>query len=242
MSDAAAALDPRTPVVVAVGQVEQRDADPATALEPTALLAEAARAAAADSGSERLLGALDTVAVIRILSWRYRDPAALVAAELGIAPRRTIETDDGGNYPQALLNRACLEIRAGTADAVLIGGAESWRTRTAARATGAELPWTHQGDDVAPTESITNAQPLAHPGEWARGVMMPIEIYPLFDNALRAAEGWGVDEHRDRLAELWSGFSEVAATNPHAWIRRAYTPAEVREATPENRMVGFPYT
>lgn len=242
MPDAVAALDPRTPVVVAVGQVDQHEDDPGAALEPTALLAEAARRAAADSGSERLLDALDTVAVVRILSWRYRDPAALVAADLGITPTRTIETDDGGNYPQALLNRACLEIRAGTADAVLIGGAEAWRTRTGARKVGADLPWTHQDESVDPTELIANTEPLGHPGEWARGLMMPIEHYPLFENALRAAEGWTIDEHRDRLARLWSGFSEVAATNPHAWIQRAYSPAEIREATPSNRMVGFPYT
>ncbi|QXC63173.1 acetyl-CoA acetyltransferase [Aquihabitans sp. G128] len=242
MPAAAAPLDPRTPVVVAVGQVEQRGDDPATALEPTALLAQAARAAAADSGSDRLLASLDTIAVIRILSWRYRDPAALVAAELGISPRRTIETDDGGNYPQTLLNRACLEIQAGTADTVLIGGAEAWRTRSASRKAGTELAWTQQGDDVAPTAVVANAEPLAHPGEWARKVMMPIEIYPLFENALRAREGWTIDEHRDRLARLWAGFSEVAATNPHAWIQQAFSPAEVREATPRNRMVGFPYT
>jgi acetyl-CoA C-acetyltransferase len=242
MSNATAGPDPRTPVLVAVGQVNQRVDDPTDALEPTALLAEAARRAAADSGSDRLLAALDTVAVIRILSWRYRDPAALVAAELGITPRRTIETDDGGNYPQTLVNRAALEIRAGRADAVLIGGAETWRSRTTSRKAGTDLGWTKQADDVAPTESITNAEPLGHPSEWARRVMMPIEIYPLFENAHRAAEGWTVDEHRDRLADLWAGFSEVAATNPAAWIQKAHTPAEIRDATPTNRMVGFPYT
>lgn len=242
MPDATSALDPRTPVVVAVGQVDQRVDDPADALEPTALLAQAARAAADDAGTGRLLEVLDTIAVIRILSWRYRDPAALVAAELGISPRRTIETDDGGNYPQALLNRACREIQAGTADAVLIGGAEAWRTRTGARKAGADLAWTHQDESVVPTELVANAEPLGHPGEWARGLMMPIEIYPLFENALRAAEGWTIDEHRDHLARLWSGFSEVAAANPHAWIQRSFSPAELRDATPSNRMVGFPYT
>ncbi|MBA3282139.1 MAG: acetyl-CoA acetyltransferase [Acidimicrobiia bacterium] len=242
MADATASLDPRTPVVVAVGQVEQRTDDPTRAVEPTALLARAARQAETDSGSRELLATLDTVAVIRILSWRYRDPAALVAAELGISPRRTIETADGGNYPQTMLNRACLEIQAGTADAVLIGGAEAWRTRTSARKAGMAQDWTRQHDTVAPTEAVTNPQDLAHPGEWARKVMMPIEIYPLFENALRAAEGWSIDEHRDRLAQLWSGFSEVAATNPHAWIQQAYSPAELRDPTPANRMVGFPYT
>ena len=242
MSPGHAALDPRTPVVVAVGQVEQRTTDLAGALEPTALLAEAARTAGADSGSDHLLAAVDTVAVIHILSHRYRDPGALVAAELGIAPSRTIATDDGGNYPQALLNRACAEILAGTSDTWLIGGAETWRTRQAARAQATWLDWTVQEDDVAPTEAVTNHQPLSHDGEWARGVVLPASIYALFENAYRAERGWTIDEHRDRLAQLYAGFSEVAVANPHAWIREPWTAAEIREASPRNRMVGFPYT
>lgn len=239
MTDPTTTLDPHTPVIVAVGQLEQRAAEPATAAEPTMLLAEAARLAGADSGSARLLGAVDTVAVVRIFSNRYSDPGALVAAELGISPQRTIETDEGGNFPQSLANRAALEIQAGQSDVWLIGGAEAWRSRTAAKAAG---HWTTQDPDQQPTERVTNGEKLIHPNEMARRVIMPIEFYPLFENALRAAQGWTIDEHRDRLARLWARFSEVAATNPHAWIQRAYTPAEVREATPDNRMVGFPYT
>src|SRR3569623_1303250 len=72
---------------VAAGQAEQR-VEPADALEPAALLAEAARAAQADSGSDRLLAALDAIAVIHIVSKHYRDPAAVVAAALGISPAR----------------------------------------------------------------------------------------------------------------------------------------------------------
>lgn len=242
MAPGSAALDPRTPVIVAVGQVDQRVDQPTDALEPTALLAEAARVAAADAGTAALLGAIDTAAVIRILSHRYRDPAALVAAEVGMAPRRTIETDDGGNYPQSLLNRACREIQAGTSDAWFIGGAESWRSRTSAKKAGTDLGWTTQPDAVAPSELVTNHEPLAHPGEWARQIFLPIEIYPLFENAWRAARGWTIDEHRDRISALYARFSEVAARNPHAWIQRPFTAAEVREATPDNRMVGFPYT
>lgn len=242
MAERTASLDPRTPVLVAVGQVDQRIDDPLAAKEPVALLADAARAAQTDAGTDRLLAALDTVAVIRILSTKYRDPGVLVAQELGIEPRRTVATDDGGNYPQTLINRACADIAAGDADAVLIGGAEAWRTRSAGRRDDLDLGWTVQGDDIEPTAVVMNDEPLAHPGEWARGVMMPIEIYPLFENALRAAEGWTTDEHRDRLAQLWSGFSSVAAKNPNAWIQRSFTPQEIREATPDNRMVGFPYT
>lgn len=242
MSQGQPALDPRTPVVVAVGQVEQRTTDLAGALEPTALLAEAARQAQSDSGSSRLLGAVDTLAVIHILSHRYQDPGALVAADLGIEPARTIATDDGGNYPQTLLNRACAEISAGRSDAWLIGGAETWRTRQAARAQGTWLDWTVQDEAIAPTEAVTNHLPLSHDGEWARGVVLPASIYALFENAYRAAQGWTIDEHRDRLAALYAGFSQVAVANPHAWIREPWSAEEIREPSPRNRMVGFPYT
>ncbi|MEZ5183894.1 MAG: acetyl-CoA acetyltransferase [Acidimicrobiales bacterium] len=242
MAPGAAALDPRTPVIVAVGQVEQRTTDLAAALEPVALLAAAAAEAQADSGVVGLLDAVDTVAVIRILSHRYRDPARLVAALTGMAPARTLETDDGGNFPQTLLNRACAEIAAGASTTWLIGGAEAWRTRSAARSAGVDLGWTVQGDDVAPTEQVANPAPLFHPNELARGVVAPSSVYAIFEHALRAQEGWTIDEHRDRLAALWAGFNEVAVGNPHAWIREPWTAERIREATPDNRMVGFPYT
>jgi len=41
---------------------------------------------------------------------------------------------------------------------------------------------------------------------------------------------------------VWSRFAAIAAENPHAWIRQAYTPAEIATPTPENRLVSTPYT
>jgi acetyl-CoA C-acetyltransferase len=182
------------------------------------------------------------------LSHRYEDPAAALAAELKVSPRRTIQTDDGGNFPQTILNRACREILSGESTTWLIGGAETWRTRNAYRKAEQDPPWVDlsalpaEGSERPSGERMQNKEGLAHWGEWARDLYLPIEIYPLFENAWRAANGWSIDEHRDRISELYAGFSEVAAGNPHAWSRQAYTAAEIREPTPENRMVGFPYT
>jgi acetyl-CoA C-acetyltransferase len=222
--------------------VEQRTTDVDAALEPTALLAEAVRAAANDAGTDRLTSAIDTIAVIQILSHQYRDPAASVAEQTAMAPTRTIATDEGGNYPMALLNRACREIQAGTSDAWLIGGAETWRTRQAVRAAGGRLGWTVQGDDVSPSEHLTNGRAIFNDAEATCGALLPAIAYALFENALRAAEGWTIDDHRDRIAHLYAGFSEVAVDNPHAWIREPWDAARIREATADNRMVGFPYT
>jgi acetyl-CoA C-acetyltransferase len=236
-------LDPRTPVLVGVGQLNVRVDRGEEAREPTTMLAEAARLAAADAGgaADRLLAGLDTVAVVDILSWRYRDPAALVAAEIGADPARRGYTVAGGNYPQTLLSRAAVDIQAGAADAVLIGGAEAWRTRTAARKVGADLAWTSQGDDVAPTELLGDQTPLAHPDEIARGIFMPVQLYPIFESAVRAASGRDQAEHQQVVAELWARFSAVAATNPHAWIQEARTADEIRTPGPDNRMIGHPY-
>src|SRR5690606_27455937 len=99
------------------------------------------------AGSAAITGA-DAVHVVGLLSWRYRDPGALVAQRLGASPRDTTLSGMGGNTPQSLVNDACLAIQAGEADLVLLTGAEAWRTRSAARAAGADLSWTVQGDDV----------------------------------------------------------------------------------------------
>ena len=67
----------RTPVIVAVGQVNDRPADPNDGLEPLALMVAALRAAEADAGPRAgapLLGDLDSLAVRgRFLEYKYGD-------------------------------------------------------------------------------------------------------------------------------------------------------------------------
>ena len=53
-------VDPRTPVIVGVGQVENRVDRGADEVEPGELIARAAEAAAADSGGRGVLAALET--------------------------------------------------------------------------------------------------------------------------------------------------------------------------------------
>ena len=53
--------------------------------------------------------------------------------------------------------------------------------------------------------------------------------------------GRSVDEHQRHVSELWARFAAVAADNPNAWSRTAYSPEEIRTVSPDNRMVCFPY-
>jgi acetyl-CoA C-acetyltransferase len=236
-------VDPRTPVLVGTGQLSHRVDRGEAPLEPVDLIVEALRRAATDSGAgaAAVTGA-DTVHIVSLLSWRYRDPGLLVAGRLGASPGRTTLSGVGGNSPQTLVNRACLDIQAGRSDLVLLGGAEAWRTRTRARKDDAKPAWTVQGDDVPQAEASTEDVAMTAPGEMARGVVMPVQVYPVFEQAIRIGLGRTIDEHNVAISELWSRFSEVAATNPHAWIQKRYSPEEIRTPSPDNRMVGLPYT
>lgn len=238
----ASGLDPRLPVLVGVGQVNQRVDRGEPAVEPAELMAEALRRAAADAGAPAALAEADSIRVILELSWRYRNPGAAVAERIGAQPRETACTVMGGNYVQTLVNLTAREIQEGHTDLALLTGGEAWRTRTAAKSAGADLGWTVQDESVPLPRIIGTDEPLGHPHEFSRGVVMPVHVYPMFDIALRANDGLTPDEHRRKISELWSRFSEVAADNPNAWIQQRFTPEEIAEPTPDNRMIGFPYT
>ncbi|HWW44029.1 MAG TPA: acetyl-CoA acetyltransferase [Acidimicrobiia bacterium] len=233
--------NPRTAVIVGVGQAEQRVDDPAAAREPIDLLGDAVRAAETDTGAA-VLARVDTVAVVSIVSWAYPDPGALLARRLGLpTPRRTMTTTVGGNSPQLLVNILVPAIERGDADVVLLGGAECVHTRwRARREPKAWLTWP-QADDPPCADVVGDDRAGSSDYELAHGAAAPTLVYPLFETALRAAAGRTVDEHQVAVSELWSGFSAVAAENPHAWSRQAFTPAALRTPTPDNRMITFPY-
>jgi acetyl-CoA C-acetyltransferase len=190
-------LDPRTPVIVGVGQVNQREEAPD--VEPVDLMALAARQAA----DPRVLQALDSIRVVNLLSWRYRDPGLLLGARIG-ANASTMYTGIGGNTPQSLLNQACLDIQRGRADAVLLAGGETWRTRMRLRAKGLRPNWTRQDETVAVPPGGEGSVPMSGPGEDRIGLDRPAFVYPMFDQALRIAEAEAIDDHRRRIGRLWA--------------------------------------
>ena len=229
-------LDPRTPVLVGYGQVSQHDSDPS--VEPVDLMERAARAAV----DPRVLEAVDSVRIVNLLSWRYRNPGVLLAERIGATGAEGRYTSIGGNVPQSLVNQACLDIQAGSVDTVLIAGAETWRTRTKVRAAGGKLHYTQQDDSVPVPHGADDEFVLAGPVELRIQLDRPSYVYPMFEQALRISAGETPDEHRRRIGELWAGFSTVAQGNPHAWSRNPVTAEEISEPSESNRMISWPYT
>jgi acetyl-CoA C-acetyltransferase len=237
------AVDPRTPVIAGVGQLTLRTDNPADALEPAAMMAEAALAAERDTSARgSLLQAADTIAAVSILSWRYPDPAAELARRIRATPARTVLSTVGGNSPQLLVNELAARIATGGVRVALIAGAETMYSRQRARREPrVHLEWT-QPDDPPCADVIGDSRAGTNDYEMAHAAAIPTQVYPLFETALRSDAGRTVDEHQQHASALWSHFAAVSAANPYAWTTTAFTPDEIRTVSPDNRVVGFPYT
>lgn len=228
----------QTPVIVGVAQLEQRIQDYTEGKEPADLMIDAVRAAAADTGNPSILKEATSVRVIRGI-WPYRNPGRYVADALDLPNAESVLTPFGGNYVQTTTNVSCLDIQAGTHDVVIITGAECGNMQAKARRVGTRPEW--QKLEGTPDRMIGEDKPMSHEYELAAGIQAPIQFYPMFETALRHALGHGVAEHQQHIAQLWAGFSAVAAGNPHAWIRNRLSAEEIGTPGPNNRPVSFPY-
>ncbi|OBK10333.1 acetyl-CoA acetyltransferase [Mycobacterium asiaticum] len=233
-------VDPSTPVLIGYGQVNHRDeVDPSQpSIEPIDLMVSASRQAA----DARVLEAVDSIRVVHMLSAHYRNPGQLLGERLGMSTFTAGYSNVGGNTPQSLVNQACLDIQHGRTSVVLISAAETWRTRNELKKQGARLVWTEQDNSVPMPEVAGDDVPMAGDAEIRIKLDRPSYVYPIFEQALRIANGESAEEHLNRVSELWARFSAVAVDNPNAWIRRPVTAQEIREASPQNRMISWPYT
>jgi acetyl-CoA C-acetyltransferase len=229
--------NPRTPVLVGVGQTVYRSKDLNEAKEPVLMMLDAVREAERDTGA-RLLADVQSVRVIRGV-WSYENPARYVAEEIGAPGAQTVGTLFGGNQVQAVVNRTALEILAGDFDLVLLTGAENGYNASKARKTGVELP--SMDLPGRPDLMIGSQKPEHHDVEVAKGIRQAIQVYPMYENAIRHHNGESMAAHIERVSELWSRFNDVGLRNPNAWIQTNYTAEEIRTPSEMNRPVSFPY-
>ena len=243
-----AGLDPRTPVLVGVAQFTDRDSAPADALSPLDLLARVGTAAIADSGGQGI--AVDTLAVVRLFAdsspafrapfGSYTNLPKSLANRLGQSPRMQIYGPVGGNTPQMFVNMFAERIRTGEAEVALIAGCEALRSQAKAQKAGLTLDWSDDPGGVP--ETLGKEVQMISRHELAHGVAMPVNVYPLFENALAAHYGETPVAHRRRIGDLMARFTRVAATNPYAALPIERTADALIEPTADNRYIGYPYT
>ena len=233
------AVAPNTPVLVGVAAVQQRIEEAGLGLEPVELMIAALKQAAEDAGSGELLRRADRIEVPKGL-WNYSDPARLVAAAIGAEQAHTVLAEIG-ILQQTMINRACNSIAGGACHIVLVTGAEAKYRALRGQIAGVEIAETAQ-QDIEPDTTLQPAAELWSTVESDTGLGMPVGFYAILDSALRAAQGMSVAEHRDRMAALYADFSAIAAANENAWLREPVDAALIREHSPRNRMLAFPYT
>jgi acetyl-CoA C-acetyltransferase len=231
-------MNPRTPVLVGVGQYLNHIENLDQACEPVEMMLKAARLAAADTDAGTVLAQVQSVRVIRGI-WRYQNPARWIADRIGVPGVETLGTLFGGNQVQAVVNRTALEILNCELDVALIAGAENGYSAGKARQAGVKLPVQDAPGDY---DVLVGAQkPEHHEYEEAQGIRTAIQVYPMYENAIRHHRGETIDEHLHRVSELWSRFNDVAQQNPNAWIQKNVTAEEIRTASETNRPISFPY-
>ncbi|MFZ4746072.1 MAG: acetyl-CoA acetyltransferase [Sphingomonas sp.] len=227
----------RIPVIVGVGQVNDRPSDPAAGLDSAGLMAAALRAAEIDAGGSWLTD-IDSLAVVDQISFRELNPIAPgLAAAIGARPSFCEQTKmASGDSPVRLLNEAANRIGAGEIRVAAVTGGEALRTAAQRRAA-------EQGTDVASqnaTRSMSSRRAPSFRGRY--GLVAPVDVYPLYENAGRAAYGQTLADAQAETGAMWSRFADIADANPGAWIHRPMSSAAIVEPTADNRPIAHPYT
>jgi acetyl-CoA C-acetyltransferase len=224
--------------------------DATTAPDPASLRYHAARAALADSGTAgALAAAIDQVLVIRTMSdsvpgapqpfGRCANPPGTLATDLGFGQVKAIYSVVGGDQPQAVVNQAAEAIFAGEARAVLIAGSEATAALKTALRKGVMLDWSRSTD--AAFEDRGLGKRLLSPYDIANGLGAPTQTYPAFEHALRARMGLDRQAYAALMAELWAGFSKVAAANPFSQFPVQRSIDFLMTPSSENYPVADPY-
>lgn len=225
------ALDPdRIPVIVGVGQYNDRPDEPEEGLNSLELMIRALELADSDAGGNWVKD-VDHLTAIAQRSWpdlgdvstRICDHFDAVPGFRGMTPRAK------GDAPVRLLNKAANLVRAGEIKIAAVVGGEGLRTaaQLAKKRGVAARSLFSPGGDTAYREKY--------------GLVTPADLYALYENAGRAAYGQSLAEGQNETADIWTTFAEVARQNEGAWIRDGATRADILNASARNRPIAHPF-
>ncbi len=230
--------DPNTPVLVAAAAVQQREEAAGEGQEAVELMVAAVKKAADQAGAPALLSRAQRIEVPKGM-WHYSDPARLVAEGIGATQAESVLAEIGVSQ-QTVISRACTSIADGEAEVVIVAGGEAKYRALRAQIEGVELTETDQ-QGAKPDIYLTPDAELWSEVESAAGLGMPVGFYAIMDSALRHAQGLSVGEHRDQMAAQYEQFSQIATANPDAWVSEPVEAAFIRDHSPKNKMLAFPY-
>jgi acetyl-CoA acetyltransferase len=238
------------PILVGVGDIINRNLGVHHAAEPAELMLDAISIALQDTGlSTQLIADLrtniDSIDLVRTWTWPYPDLPNLLAERLGAKPNYTYCSPHAGNQPAKLVDEAARRIAKGKTKLAIVTGGEALASLAACAKAGVMPPpnWT-------PIEKPVTQVFAPSISEMATGIGAkhtigaPIQVYPLFENGLRARRGQSLEDNNTESAKLYAEFAQVANRNPLAWSfpRIAETEDTIGRVTSKNRMICSPCT
>src|ERR1700733_1529365 len=227
------------PVIIGVGQVNDRDEQnkASLGLDSLGLMEAALQAADRDAGGG-WLRRLDSLGVVDQISYpELGDVSVPLAERVGATPGICYKSGyASGDSPLLLLNEAANRIGAGDIKVAAIVGGEA--LRTAARRAAASGPSGVSADNAVRAVAMRRGPSYRH----RYGLIAPVDVYPLYENAGRAAYGQTLAQGQAESAAIWARFSEVAESNPGAWLRRRVSADEIKTVSAANRPIAFPYS
>jgi acetyl-CoA C-acetyltransferase len=225
----------RQPVIVATGQVAEREA----LTSPVELMVRAAEEAFGSAPGMR--DRIEQVSVVNVVTGSDPAPASSLARLVGLRPRRCETTTVGGNSAQWLVNRAAEAIWSGDLDAALIAGGEAQRSAHISKSSrpGGGRPEPHAAE---PEAVVGDERPGFGEAEMNAGLLAPVHVYPLFESAIAHTAGRTHAEQRRFLGEFLSRMTKAAASHRCAWFPVERSAEEIAEPSEDNRVVSEPYT
>ncbi|MFV0644278.1 MAG: acetyl-CoA acetyltransferase [Sphingomonadaceae bacterium] len=221
------------PIIVGTGQINDRPEIPTQGLDPVALMNAALRKAETDAGAALIKDA-EMLATVQQIGFReIHDSSEPLAEALDITPPARFQSEGpNGDSPVLLLNEAANRIGAGEISIALIAGAEALRTAGA-------LAAARKGEKLDATRKAAQRRKPSYAQSY--GLVAPVDVYPLYENGMRAALGQSFAEAQEESGRIWELFSQVADSNANAWLHKAVSSQEIITASEKNRPIAYPY-
>lgn len=238
------------PIIIGVGDVRDPFTGPDDAEEPMYLMLQAIHAAARDTklppyASENILNEVDSLDVVRTWTWPYDDLAGGLAKELRAKPNHKATTArHGGDQPAKLIDEAARRISLGQSTIAVVTGGEALASLSASMASKGSPPpqWTETSQALG--SIFVDGTNIDHGALGAaHHIGLPIQVYPLYENALRAHRKQSIQQNNAESTQMYSEFSNIASHNEYAWNfgKPAVSEETIGTVSKRNRMICFPY-
>jgi acetyl-CoA C-acetyltransferase len=222
----------RIPVIIGIGEIIDKPAITGESLEPLELLIRCVQRAEDDVGC-RCLRQIDTLRVVNQISWAYRDLPALLAKRLRLRGAETIYGPVGGESPVRMLVDAAIDIADGESQMSLLCGAEALKAAMSLRVAGKKPSWS----DEEPGTKLPAAEDYVSAYAARYGLINPVDVYPIYDNASRAAWRQSSADAQRESGTIWANMSRAAADNPYAWSGKPMGAEEIVAPSEKNRSI-----